>query len=72
MAEMRPGSESADFWHRLQSSLCSTAYLLRQHTDTVAGRKSTKSTYSTFKKCLACQDVLASISKIPVLANGWV
>lgn len=46
-----------------------TAYLPRQCADSGAGRKSAKSTYSSSKNCLACQDVLASVSEIPVLAT---
>lgn len=46
-----------------------TAYLPRQCADSGAGRKSVKSTYSSSKNCLACQDVLASVSEIPLLAT---
>lgn len=46
-----------------------TAYLPRQCADSGAGSKAAESTYSSSKNCLACQDVLASISEIPVLAT---
>lgn len=46
-----------------------TAYLPRQCADSGAGKKSVKSTYSSSKNCLACQDVLASVSEIPLLAT---
>lgn len=52
----------------LNHSAC-IAYLPRQCADSGAGRKSAKSTYSSSKNCLACQDVLASVSEIPVLAT---